>query len=131
MRTARFLPLSPSMHCWGGTCLRGCTWSLGVYLVPGRCTWSLVWGHVYLVPGGVPAGGVPGHGGCTCPGGYTCPRGCTCLGVYLPRGWEYTCQGVYLPGVYLPKGVPARGVPVQVLPPADGMTDRCKNITLP
>ena len=36
------------------------------------------------------------------------------LGVYLPRG--YTCQGVYLPkGVYLPRGgVPAQGVYLRV-----------------
>ena len=33
----------------------GCTWSWGVYLVPGRCTWS---------QRGVPGlGGVPGPGG--------------------------------------------------------------------
>ena len=44
--------------------------------------------HV-LLPGGVPARGVPARG-CTCPGG------CTCQGVYLPEGC--TCQWVgYLP----------------------------------
>ena len=41
MRTARLLPVSPSMHCSGG----------GVP-GPGGCTWS---GGVYLAPGGVPA----------------------------------------------------------------------------
>ena len=56
---------------------------------------------VYLVPGGVP-GSVGGVPG---PG-----EGCT---------WS---QG----------GVPGPGgVPAQVLPPVNRMTDRCKNITLP
>ena len=47
MRTTRLLPVSPSMHCSGG-----------VYLVPGVCTWSR---GVYLVPGGyqVPWGYLP------------------------------------------------------------------------
>ena len=38
MRTARLLPVSPSMHCSGGrTRSRGGTWSgLGVYLPGGR-----------------------------------------------------------------------------------------------
>ena len=88
----------------------------------------------HALMGGIPAqGGVPTWG-CTCPGG------CTCLGVYLPGG--VSAQG----GVYLPKGgVPAQGVPAQggwgctcpwgvpaqVLPPVNRMTDRCKNITLP
>ena len=44
----------------------------------------------------MPAGGVPAHGGCTCPGG--------------------TCPGVYLAG--------EGGVPDQVLPPVNRMTDR-------
>ena len=47
------------------------------------------------------------------------PGGCTCQG------------GVPAWGVYLPGGVPAQGVPAQVLPPVNRMTDRCKNITLP
>ena len=48
MRTARMLPVSPSMHCsrGGAPGLGGCTWSRGVYLVPGGG---------YLVPGDVPA----------------------------------------------------------------------------
>ena len=46
MRTAHLLPVSPSMHCSGVYLLWGCTWSWGVYLVPGcvpgpgGCTWS-------------------------------------------------------------------------------------------
>ena len=54
MRTARLLPVSPSMHCsQGGYFVGECT-CLGVYL-----------------PGGVPAWGVPSGGGVgTCPGGY-------------------------------------------------------------
>ena len=73
MRTARLLPVSTSMHCSRGRCTwpqGGCTWSWGVYLVPGiggvpgpEGTWS--WG-VYLVPGGCTwTQGVPGPRGCT------------------------------------------------------------------
>ena len=56
MRTARLLPVSPSMHCSQGG--GGCTWSRGL-----GCTWSGGVpgpGGVYLVPGGVPGlgGGV-------------------------------------------------------------------------
>ena len=54
MRTARFLPVSPSMHPGGGVPAEG-----GVPALGG------VYGQ-----GGVPArGGVPAWG-CTCPGGY-------------------------------------------------------------
>ena len=100
MRTARLLPVSPSIHCSGGLLVLGagvpgpggCTWSLGVYLVqgvylvPGECTWSwgmylvmlvyLVWGVVSLVLGEyLVSGGVPG-----------------------PRGWGCTwSQGGHLP----------------------------------
>ena len=88
MRTARVLTVSLSMLCG-----RGCTWSRGVYLVPGGvpgpggCTWSrgCTWsGGVYLVPGGVPgpggctwSGDVPGLGGVPGPdgGGVTGPGG--------------------------------------------------------
>ena len=52
MRTARLLPISPSMHC-----------SWGVYLVPEGVYLPR---GVYLVLLGVPTqGGVPGPGGCT------------------------------------------------------------------
>ena len=80
----------------------GCTWSQGVYLVPGGtwswglCTWS--------------GGCVPGPRGVLGPGGVPGPRGCT---------WY---RGVYL--------VPGRGW-CQVLPSVNRMTNRCKNITLP
>ena len=95
-------------------------------------------------------GYLPGGGRCTCLGVYLLgEEGCTCLGgvpaqgdvpvqgdvpaqgVYLPRGCTF--PGVYLPrGCTFPGGVPARGVPVQVLhPPVNRMTDRCKNIALP
>ena len=91
MRTARLLPVSPSMHCSGRgylvprgcTCPGGCTWSQGIpgpggVPGPGGCTWFwggyLVWGVCLLgrctwswgVPGsrgGIPARGVPGPGG--------------------------------------------------------------------
>ena len=90
MRTARSLTVSPHMLSAGGAVPglggvylvggglpgpRGCTWSGGVYLVPGEaclvqggCTWSrgegdvpgpgVGWG-VYLVPGGVPGQVLP------------------------------------------------------------------------
>ena len=57
----------------------------------------------HALPGGVPARGV--H----LPQGVYLPGGCTCQGVYLPR----------------------EGVPAQVLPSVNRMTDRCKNIILP
>ena len=65
MRTAGLLPVSPSMLCLGVYLPRGCTWSWGVYLlpgvylVPGGCTWSqrMYLLELYLVPGDVPAGG--------------------------------------------------------------------------
>ena len=88
----------------------------------------------------VGGGGVPA-------GGCTCPEGVPTRGEYLPRGvyllgkgapaWGCTCPGgVPAPGVYLSQGmsggVPAEGgVPAQVLPPVNRMTDMCKNITLP
>ena len=98
MRTARLLPVSPSMHCSRGVPgLGGCTWSRRVYLPgPGGCT-CLVPGRVYL-PG--PAGA------CTCLvlGGVPARSqgGCTCLvwGAYLSG------LGVYLPGL---RGVPGPG----------------------
>ena len=72
---------------WGVTGPRGCTWSWGVYLVLGWCTWSQ-WG----VPG---PGDVPGPWGCTW------SRGCTWYwGVYLVPGgctWSGGCTwGVLL-----------------------------------
>ena len=76
------------------------------------CTARLLTVSQHALLGGVPA------------------RGCTCLGVYLPGGC--TCTGYTCLGVYLPTGVPTQGgVPVQVLPPVNRMTDRCQNITLP
>ena len=102
MRTARALTVSPSMLCAGG-----CTWSQGVYLVPGGvpgsggCTWF--WG-VYLVPG---VGGVPGPGG---PGGVPGPGRCTWQVLGGVPGWGIP-RGVYLVwGVHLvPGGVPGLG----------------------
>ena len=108
MRTARTLTVSPSM-LWSG----GCTWSRGVYLVPGGVPG---WG-VYLVWGGVPdlggfcsrgctwskggsalggdlvlwgvsaLGSVPGPGGVSAQGGVPGPGGCTwSQGVSAPGG---------------------------------------------
>ena len=86
MRTARLLPISPSMHCSGGyTC----------------------WGG-YL-PGGVPAQGVYLPGGAPAQGVYL-PRG-----AYLPRGCicpgGVPAQGVTYPGVYLPREGTCPGTP--------------------
>ena len=101
MRTARLLPVSPSMHCLGvGGYLpggevpgpRGMYLPRGVYLLPGE--------GVYL------PGGVPGPGGCT-----------WSWGVYLAGGVYLARLGVLGQGVYLPGGVPAGGAPAQSLPP--------------
>ena len=78
MRTARLLPVSPSMHC--------------SRRVPGP--------GVYLVPGGVPGprGGVPdpGVGGVYLPrGDVPAWEGCTCPGEYLPGGG--TCPATPAP----------------------------------
>ena len=108
MRTARLLPISPSMHCKGGGYL-----PRGVYL-PGGCTY----------PGGCTClGDVPAREGGTCPGGVPTqgvylPRGCTCPGG-LPAQGVYLTRDVYLPAleVYLPRYSPR------------GQTDTCKNIS--
>ena len=59
-----------------------------------------------------------------------------CRGGYLPGGCTCQRDGTYQGGVpvrggYLPGGYTSQGVPAQVLPPVNRMTDRCKNITLP
>ena len=81
---------------WGVPGPRGCTWSRGVYLVLWGCTCS---GGVYLVPSGEPGsveGGVPGLGVYLDPGGVPGPVGCTwSWGVYLVPG------GIWSRGVYL------------------------------
>ena len=65
MRTGRSLAVFPGgVYLVGGVPGPGGTWSGGVYLVLGGCTWSRGVpgpGGVYLVQGGVPGlGGVPG-----------------------------------------------------------------------
>ena len=81
-------------------------------------------GGVYLVQGVVPGprGVYLVPGGCTWSGGAPGP-----WGVHLVLG------GAPGPGgVYLVQGAPGPGgVPGQVLPPMDRITDACKNITLP
>ena len=68
MRTARLLPVYPSMYC------------SGVYLVPGGVPGP---GGVYTWSQGV----VPGPGGCTWSGGVPCPgEGTWFWGVYLVLG---------------------------------------------
>ena len=121
MRTARLLPLSPSMHCSRGGVpgprgdLPGQGGVSGPGGVPGR--------GVYLVQGSVPArsvpgqGGVPGQGvyllgvGVYLPGGVPGPGGCTCPGgMYLVPGGTWS-GGCTCPGVYLPRGAPAHALP--------------------
>ena len=83
---------------------------MGVYLVLG----------LYLV-----LGGVPGPGGAPGTRGVHLVRGCTwSWGVYLVLGGAPGTRGVYLV-----RGCTWLGVPAQVLPPVNRMTDRCKNIT--
>ena len=91
MRTARLLPVSPSMHCSGG-----CTWSVGGVPGPGESAWS-------------GRGAVPGPTGV-----YLVPGVCT---------WSVGC--------IWSRGCTWWGIPAQVLPSVNRMTDRCKNITLP
>ena len=69
MRTARLLPVSPSMHCsCGGTCLGGVPAKGGV---PAQ--------------GGLPAGGVPAWG-CTCPAGVPAQGGVYLSAFVVRRG---------------------------------------------
>ena len=145
MRTARLLPVSPGMHCsQRGVYLvlgagvpgpRGgqCTWfqGIGVYLVPGGCTWSQgrgctwSWG-MYMVLGGGPGtpppepgtpptwswgvylvlGGVPGLGVVSGPQGvYLVPGE-----VFAPRGCTWFRGGcTWSWGVYLPRYSPPYG----------------------
>ena len=73
---------------------------------------------MYLVPGGVSGpGGVWPGGACLVPGG-----GCLAWGVSGLGGGGVWSWGGGMSG--------PRGVPGQVLPPVNRMTDRCKNITL-
>ena len=107
-------PYLPACTAQGG----GCTCQ-GVYLVLGG----------YLVPGGVP--GPRGYqvlGGCTWSWVVQLVLGCTWFWGYVPgpRGCTWSRGGLVLGGTWSPGGVPA-----QVLPPVNRMTDRCKNITLP
>ena len=92
------VPGPGGVSAWG----RGCTWSWGVYLVPGE---------------GVPGPGGSALGECTWSWGGVCSWGVSApRGVYLVLGGE--------PDLVL------GGVPGQVLPPC-GQTDNCKHITLP
>ena len=90
MRTARLLPVSPSMHCSRGVSLPGGVPAWGVYLPRG----------VHL-----PRGPYLPRGVCTCSVGCTCLGVCTCLGG-VPV-WGCTCPG----GMYLPGGEPAKVLP--------------------
>ena len=132
IRTARLLPISPSMHySWVAVYL-----VLGAVPSPGGCIWSQgsvpgQWG-MFLVPGGVPGpggvsglrqGGVPGPRVCTWSRRvYLVPRGLYLVpeGVPDPR-WCAWFQEVYLVlwGEYLGRYPPL----------VDRITDMCKNIT--
>ena len=87
MRTAHALTVSPSM-------LYG-----GVYLVPGGCLLPGVSapGGVYLVPGGCTwSRGVSTPGGCTRSWGRVCSRRVWSPGGCLLLGWVSAHRGVYL-----------------------------------
>ena len=118
MRTARLLPVSPSIHYSGGVpgprrvyLVGGFTWSLGVYLVPGvhlvlgGCTWSQ---GVHLVPGvHLVLGGVPGPRGCTwSQGGVPGPRGVPGPGGVPAWGGCTWSQGSVPARAYLPRYPP-------------------------
>ena len=142
-----YLVLAGWCTCWGVYLPGGCTWSGGCVPGPGGCTWSrgcICWG-VYL-----PRGVYLVLGGCTwSQEGYLVLAGVVYLpGVYLPRGctWSGGCvpgpRGMHqVWGVYLPGGVPTRGVYLvwwgwpgprgctwSGTPPC-GQTHACKNIT--
>ena len=108
-----------------------CTWSQGMYLVQGGCTWS---------------GGVPGPGGCPWSGGYLSGGVYLVWGVYLVQGAVHLVPGsVPGPGGYLVRGAPGHGgctwsrgggesVPGGCTwsgtpSPPPGQTHACKNIT--
>ena len=102
VRTARLLPVSPSMHC---------SRRVGrEYLVPGV---YLVSGGVYLFPGGIPGSwGVPNPREVPGPGGMcTWSRRYLVLGVYLVSGGVPGPRGQLVPGGcawsgYLPRYSP-------------------------
>ena len=106
MRTARLLPVSPSMHCaGGGGCLLpgGCLLLEGFVLLGGVCSWG-VYSQGVSALGGFCSWGVclllgVGGGGCVCSQG-VCPGGCipACTEADTPLWTEW-------------------------------LTDRCKNIT--
>ena len=73
MRTARLLPVSPSMHCYRGVSTRrGDTCPEGVPAHGGVPTQGRVWGYL-------PRGVYLPRKGCTCPGGWGVPA------------WEVNC----------------------------------------
>ena len=130
MRTARLLPVSPSMHCSQGVYLvlggrgvpgpRGCTcpvggtWSGGVYLVQGVYLPGgyKVWG-VYLPGGYLVRGCVPGLGGTWPWGAYL-----VLVGVYLVPGGTWSGGCTWSGGYLVLGGVPGPGgVPSQVFLP--------------
>ena len=56
MRTARLLPVSPSVHC---------SWGKGAWFWVGVCSWGSAWSQGCLLLGAGPRG-VPGPGGLLC-----------------------------------------------------------------
>ena len=141
MRTARLLPVSPSMHCAGGVSALGVCllWERGV-CSHGRC---LLQGDICS------GGGVCSHGRCMlqgdiCSGGWVSAQGVSALGCLLwgcVCSWEGVCSsGCLLWGCLLQVGcvsalggVCSMGVCIPACteadtPPVNRMTDRCKNI---
>ena len=116
MRTARLLPVSPSIH-YGGVCSGRCLLLWGVCSQGGVCSKGgvcsggcLLWGVSAL--GGVCSGGcllwgvsalgVVAPGGCLLPGGVwskggVCSQGVcipACNGADTPRGQTDTCENI-------------------------------------
>ena len=100
MRTARLLPVSPSMHCSRGVYLvpggvpgpEGCTCSWGMYLVRG-CTWSRggACSGGWLLLGGL-VWGMPALGGCLVE---TPPPTATAAGGTHPTGMHSCYLGFF------------------------------------
>ena len=130
MRTARALTVSPSMLCGEGGCLlrEGGVCFRGVGVCSGGGGGCLLRGEgEYLVLGGCllqGEGGVPGWG-CLLWGVYLVPGGVCAGGLYLVLG------GVCSQGVSAPGGVCSSGGCTWSGTPPCGQTDACKLITLP
>ena len=123
MRTARLLPVSPSMHCAGGVSSRGCLlW--GCLLQGGVCSGDVCSGGCLLLGGvclwswGVSTPGVSALGGV-----------CSC-GVFASGPGVVSSTTIFTTISLWTWGGVSQHSLVQTLPPVNWTTDRCKNLTL-